>query len=411
MSRTHITALASMLLALGWISLASGAGAQERNERRDSSQSQSQQPQSQQPQFQQPQYQSSQSQYQQDSRGAQSQRSTSADDEEIEYRGLEHAALGVMLGEQTGKGVRIRDVLRGSPAERAGLRSGDHIAKIDDKPMKSYADVIRYINRVEPGQTSQITVNREGDEKTLRVKFASREELYGDQDQQWRSGQQGMGRNDLEQQDRYGRQSNWQEQGGTQGYDQQQRYDQQRGNRGYQALSANQAVLGIDVEDQQNALVVRSVWSGSPADQAGLRTGDEIVAIDDQDVQGQRDLMRTLRDYQPGDRVKLTIYRNNQERTLRPRLASQQDVALQARQNQEGGRFQGNMRLQDNRFQQDNNNRYQENTRYQDNRSGDNRSQDSSARSNRDERDNSASGQQRQAQRDRSRSDQQYEER
>jgi len=457
MNRTHITAFASMLLALTWIMFSSGAGGQERSDRRDSSQPQYQSSQSQSQQD--SRSQDSRSQSQQDSRSAQSQRPTSSDDEEIEYRGLEHAALGVMLGEQTGKGVRIRDVLRGGPADRAGLRSGDHIAKIDDKPMKSYSDVIRYINRVEPGQTSQITVNRSGDEKTLRVKFASREDLYGDQDQQWRSEQQGSGRNDFEQQDRYGRQSNWQDQGNTQGYDRQRgseysqsdrnwqgqgRQDYQRGdyqqsqarqgdyqrgnsqqsnwsnqdnsqpswareqqrNRGYQQLSSNQAVLGIDLENRGDALIVRSVWSGSPADQAGLRTGDEIVSIDDQDIQGQRDLIQTLRDYQPGDRVKLTVYRNGQERTLRARLASQRDVAMQA-----GGRFQGNSQFQDNsRFQQDNS-RYQENTRYQDN----NRYQDNSARSDRDnanyDRDNSSQRQQRQAQRDRSRYDQQYEER
>lgn len=442
MSRTHFTTFASMALALAWFGLSSGAGAQERSDRRDSSQ---------------PQYQSSQSQSQQESRSSQSQRSTSSDEDEIEYRGLEHAALGVMLGEQTGRGVRIRDILRGSPAERAGLRAGDRIAKIDDKQMKSYSDIIRYINRIEPGQTSQIAVNRDGEEKTLRVKFASREDLYGNEDQEWRSEQQGGSRNDFEQQDRYGRQSNWQEQGGTQGYDRQrggydygqeqsqrsdrnwqgqarqgdyqrgsyqqgnsQDYnnnqpswarDQQQGNRGgFQQLSSNQAVLGIDLENEGNALLVRSVWSGSPADQAGLRTGDEIVSIDDQDIEGQRDLMRTLRDYQPGDRVKLTIYRNGQERTLRARLASQRDVAMQARQNQQGGPFQGNVRFQDNnRFQQDNN-RYQENTRYQDNRY-----QDNSARSDRDnsnyDRDYSAPRQQRQAQRDRSRYDQQSEER
>src|SRR5688572_15917276 len=75
----------------------------------------------------------------------------SADDDELEYRGMEHAALGVMLGERTGQGVRIRDLLSGSPAERAGLRVGDRIQKIDDKQMKSYGDVIRFVNRVKPG--------------------------------------------------------------------------------------------------------------------------------------------------------------------------------------------------------------------------------------------------------------------
>ena len=107
------------------------------------------------------------------------------DDDETQYRGMEHAAMGVMLSERTGKGVRISDILRGSPAEEAGLRAGDRLVKIDNKQISSYGDVIRFVNRIEPGQTAKITVARNGEQKALQITFASREQMFGDREEEF----------------------------------------------------------------------------------------------------------------------------------------------------------------------------------------------------------------------------------
>jgi C-terminal processing protease CtpA/Prc len=361
-----------------------------------------------------------QSQSQNDSERNRNQRNEqqSADDDELEYRGMEHAALGVMLGERTGQGVRIRDLLSGSPAERAGLRVGDRIQKIDDKQMKSYGDVIRFVNRVKPGQEAKITVNREGEEKTLEVRFASQEELYGkDSDEEWQHSQQQQGQrqqgyrqqrqneystddpydrdtqygygqqrqNDRQRQlgprqaqyqDDYGRDySNQrrrnQNEHGQQYNQEEQNYDrtwrgynqgqtvqrrQQQGmdsrqnaygregnwsNQQDRQRERNHGLLGIDMDDQRGAVVVRDVWSGSPAEQAGLRRGDEIISINDTDVEDQNDVIQELKNHQPGDRLSLTISRNGEERTVRARLASQWELSAQ---NQDRNRYQDNER-------------------------------------------------------------------
>ena len=96
------------------------------------------------------------------------------------------------------------------------------------------------------------------------------------------------------------------------------------GAEGRQQTYSDQGVLGIDLEDQDGAVVVTNLWPGSPAEQAGLRTGDEIVSIGDQDVEEQSDLKEALRDYRPGERVRLTLSRDGEERNVRsaPRLAA-----------------------------------------------------------------------------------------
>ncbi|MEJ7840552.1 MAG: trypsin-like peptidase domain-containing protein [Rubrobacter sp.] len=66
--------------------------------------------------------------------------------------------------------------------------------------------------------------------------------------------------------------------------------------------------------------LVQTVEPGSGADEAGVRRNDVITALGDTKVGSYGDLFSALRDYQPGNTVRLTIVRNGDERTL--------DVAL-----------------------------------------------------------------------------------
>jgi S1-C subfamily serine protease len=70
-------------------------------------------------------------------------------------------------------------------------------------------------------------------------------------------------------------------------------------------LPADSGVL-IDSSDNRPA-----VFPGSPADKAGLREGDEIVAIDGQAVNGDRDLAEQILPHMPGDTIKLTVLRGD----------------------------------------------------------------------------------------------------
>jgi membrane-associated protease RseP (regulator of RpoE activity) len=62
------------------------------------------------------------------------------------------------------------------------------------------------------------------------------------------------------------------------------------------------------------ALVV-NVVQGSPAEQAGLQTGDIIIAVNDQPLDGEN-LQARLSRYNPGDKLKLEILRAGSSRTV-----------------------------------------------------------------------------------------------
>ncbi len=79
------------------------------------------------------------------------------------------------------------------------------------------------------------------------------------------------------------------------------------------------AFLGVSTSDDPSAgtgATVAAVTPDSPADTAGLREGDVIVAIDDSPVSGAADLGRRIADRDPGDSVEVTVIRSGRERTF-----------------------------------------------------------------------------------------------
>jgi S1-C subfamily serine protease len=70
----------------------------------------------------------------------------------------------------------------------------------------------------------------------------------------------------------------------------------------YYSLSVNTGAL------------ITSVTTGSPASRAGLRAGDVIVKMDDEDINTSQDLISAIRSHQIGDQVEIVYYRGSVER-------------------------------------------------------------------------------------------------
>jgi len=70
----------------------------------------------------------------------------------------------------------------------------------------------------------------------------------------------------------------------------------------------------------QSGAIVETVEPGSGADGAGVRQGDIIVALGNDQVENTGDLLGALRDYQPGDAVELAVVRDGDEQTLNATL-------------------------------------------------------------------------------------------
>ncbi len=65
----------------------------------------------------------------------------------------------------------------------------------------------------------------------------------------------------------------------------------------------------------KGALIV-GVYIDSPADMAGIRAGDIVVAVNGEAVSGIRDLLDKITLHKPGERIRVTIYRGPDKMTL-----------------------------------------------------------------------------------------------
>jgi putative serine protease PepD len=82
--------------------------------------------------------------------------------------------------------------------------------------------------------------------------------------------------------------------------------------------SADHARLGVSAQDavvdtddgRRSAAGIVEVEPGSPADEAGLRSGDAIVAVDGRSTPDALSLTAVVRSYRPGETVTLTVARD-----------------------------------------------------------------------------------------------------
>ena len=86
--------------------------------------------------------------------------------------------------------------------------------------------------------------------------------------------------------------------------------------------NVNPAVLDrLGIERQDGAFVVE-VSPGTAAAEAGLETGDVILALDGEAVQGSAEVSAAIIDREPGDEVEIRFLRNGEEQTVVATLGS-----------------------------------------------------------------------------------------
>jgi len=77
----------------------------------------------------------------------------------------------------------------------------------------------------------------------------------------------------------------------------------------YQQLTPRGAT-SIGLPPTVSGVIVSQVIAGSAAVQAGLRTGDVITKVNDQVIDAEHPLKSLMLRFRPGDRVRLTVYRD-----------------------------------------------------------------------------------------------------
>jgi thiol-disulfide isomerase/thioredoxin len=80
----------------------------------------------------------------------------------------------VLESKESSGGVRVARVIRTSPAEKAGLREGDRILRIDAAKVSSAAEVVQILSRRGAGSVVALAVARGEAERVVSVTLAAR---------------------------------------------------------------------------------------------------------------------------------------------------------------------------------------------------------------------------------------------
>ena len=220
------------------------------------------------------------------------------------------------------RGVGVREVVKGSPAEKAGLRANDVIVRFDGEQVTSVRKLTRLIEESAPDHTARLTVSRGGAEQEVSATLKRREpfvsaggeglfnlppDIVGDalrlgdeaarNSEQWKRAEEQVRRR-------------WEEMA--------------RKHPGLFGGSTRRIGVTTDALGKQLAdyfgvthgVLVNSVEEGSPAEKAGLKAGDVITEADGQQVGDADDLVRALGAKEEGE-VALTVVRDKQRRTVR----------------------------------------------------------------------------------------------
>ena len=88
------------------------------------------------------------------------------------------------------------------------------------------------------------------------------------------------------------------------------------------------------IKDKKGVLVAK-VFEGDPADKAGIKANDIIIAVDGKPVSTSRDLTGTIANIPVGKNTPITILRDGKEKTVKVKIAKRDDSEQQARREPE----------------------------------------------------------------------------
>jgi S1-C subfamily serine protease len=71
-------------------------------------------------------------------------------------------------------GVLITEVIKNSPAEKSGIKTGDILLAIDTQPINNWSAMLETIANTPPGKIIAVEVARNGAKQTLQVKVGKR---------------------------------------------------------------------------------------------------------------------------------------------------------------------------------------------------------------------------------------------
>ncbi len=159
-----------------------------------------------------------------------------------------------------------------SPGFKAGLREGDVVTAVDGDPIKGPKELARKIGSMEPGKEVELSVWRDGKSQSVKVKLGKLEE-----DTRVASADPN--------------------QGGQNGGDDQ-------GAQGETEQTLDQLGLRVSPADDGNGVQIVDVDPESDAADKGLKAGEKITSVNNQDVKSAADIQKVISDAKKDGRKK-----------------------------------------------------------------------------------------------------------
>jgi serine protease Do len=180
--------------------------------------------------------------------------------------------LADYYGAKGGEGVLVTDVVPGNPAEKAGIKAKDIITAVNGEKVKNSRELTAKAATLPVGETTTITVTRDGKEKTFDVKVAKRPLTVAD-----------AGKPPVEKEGEYG----------------------------LQVTDLTPEMAQQLNTHRETGVVVVGVRPDSKAFKAGVQQGDLIIEVNRQNVSSTGELKQLLAKYKGGDGVSLLVQRSN----------------------------------------------------------------------------------------------------
>ena len=180
------------------------------------------------------------------------------------------------------EGAFVESVIPNDPADKAGVKPGDTIVRVDNVPVKETRDLIGYVSSKPPGSRVKLTAVREGKETTFMVALAER-------------GVEGLTESDHE-----GKAS-----------------DESRGRLGISVQEITPQIRETtQLESNIRGLYVAHVKEVSPAADANLRKGDVITQVNGRAITSAEEFGRIVKETRKGDYLKIYYYRPQAKASL-----------------------------------------------------------------------------------------------
>jgi serine protease Do len=181
--------------------------------------------------------------------------------------------LAKSFGLKEAKGVLVADVIKDSPADKAGLTSGDILTEFDGKKVDVPQDLQKIVAVTTPGKGVPVKVWRDKSEKSLEIKIGETPDESAQASEQ--------------------------------------------GGKGKSLLGLEARPLTPEIARQLNlrtteGVVVARVDEDSPAAEAGLQRGDVIREVNRQRIRSLQDFERATQGLKAGDRVTVLLQRGPQ---------------------------------------------------------------------------------------------------